>query len=242
LSIADFYDELAGDYHLLFADWDAAVAWQARTLLPLVGGDPILDAAAGMGTQAIGLALAGRQVVARDLSPRLVERGKKEAARLGAQLLAYEVGDLRQLDDEGRFGTVLAVDNAISHLDEDELKTALIGVRRALQPGGRFVASIRDYDTLVKERPPLDPPRVLGQAPRRRIVLQVWTWDDGSSYTLDHLILCEEDGWASRHRRGRYRALLRAELEAAARAAGFTDLGWLEPAQSGFYQPIFSCR
>jgi hypothetical protein len=41
-------------------------------------------------------------------------------------------------------------------------------------------------------------------------------------------------------RRGRYRALLRRELEAAAGACGFVELRWIEPAESGFYQPIFS--
>jgi hypothetical protein len=26
---AGFYDELAEDYHLIFADWDTAIAWEA---------------------------------------------------------------------------------------------------------------------------------------------------------------------------------------------------------------------
>jgi hypothetical protein len=25
---AGFYDELAADYHLIFADWDATIAWR----------------------------------------------------------------------------------------------------------------------------------------------------------------------------------------------------------------------
>ena len=61
---AGFYDELAADYHLIFADWDAAIAWEAGIVtgllrdLGLTAG-AVLDASCGIGTQAIGLAQAG---------------------------------------------------------------------------------------------------------------------------------------------------------------------------------------
>ena len=32
----EFYDELAGDYHLIFADWDAAIAWEAGIIAGLL--------------------------------------------------------------------------------------------------------------------------------------------------------------------------------------------------------------
>jgi SAM-dependent methyltransferase len=247
MSVVDFYDELADDYELLFADWDASVRRQAQILLPLVGEGPILDVAAGLGTQAIGLALAGRAVVARDLSPRLVERGRAQAARLGATLVAYEVGDMRQAcaADRARFGAVIALDNALPHLEgDDELVAALAAGKSALAPGGAFVASIRDYDALARERPAFDEPRLLGQAPARRFVLQAWSWAaDGRSYELEHLIVREGPaGWSVRSRKGRYRALLRRELDAAARTAGFATIEWLEPAATGFYQPIVRLR
>ena len=61
---AGFYDELAADYHLIFPDWDAAIAWEAEIVtglmrdLGLTAG-AVLDASCGIGTQAIGLAQAG---------------------------------------------------------------------------------------------------------------------------------------------------------------------------------------
>src|SRR5262249_10963991 len=120
MTVREFYDDLACDYDAIFADWEASVRWQASGLEPLLPGaaDPILDVAAGMGTQAIGLALAGHAVVGRDLSPALVERGRREAARLGAKL-ELEVGDMREARaaDAGRFGAVIAFDNALPHLD-----------------------------------------------------------------------------------------------------------------------------
>lgn len=241
-----FYDELAADYDAIFADWDASVRRQGQVLAALLGDveGPILDVAAGMGTQALGLGLAGRQVVARDLSPALVERGRHEAVRLGA-VVGFEVADMRiaRADDAGRFGAVIAMDNALPHLLTDQdLGATLAACRAALRPGGRFVASVRDYDTLVRTRPPFDEPRLLGPAPARRLVTQLWTWAaDGRSYVLEHLILRESPSgeWSGRARRGRYRALLRVELGAAARAVGLVAGRWLTPEQSGFYQPVF---
>jgi hypothetical protein len=70
---------------------------------------------------------------------------------------------------------------------------------------------------------------------------QAWHWaPDGSSYQLDHLILEEAaDGWRCRSRRTPCRALLRAQLAAAARVEGLADGTRLMPDQTGFYQPIF---
>ena len=41
---------------------------------------------------------------------------------------------------------------------------------------------------------------------------------------------------------GRYRALRRAELEAALEASGFSDPTWLLPKETGFFQPIVAAR
>jgi hypothetical protein len=60
-----FYDDLALDYHLIFADWEASIARQAEALAPLLGAaETVLDAACGIGTQALGLARAGFAVTA----------------------------------------------------------------------------------------------------------------------------------------------------------------------------------
>jgi len=50
-----FYDALAENYHLIFADWEASIARQADVLAGLLGGArTVLDAACGIGTQALG--------------------------------------------------------------------------------------------------------------------------------------------------------------------------------------------
>ncbi len=54
---AGFYDELADDYHLIFADWNASIARQASVITALLhdhgmASGTILDASCGIGTQA----------------------------------------------------------------------------------------------------------------------------------------------------------------------------------------------
>jgi glycine/sarcosine N-methyltransferase len=244
-----FYDDLAEDYDALFEDWDASVRRQGTLLDGLLGSarGPVLDVAAGMGTQAIGLRLAGRTVVARDLSPALVARGRQAAARLSAPL-EFSVADMRETrpEDAEKFDAVIAFDDALSHLPSDaDLLAALRAAFRALTPGGRLWASIRDYDSLCATRPPLPPAQLLGAPPERRLLTQIWSWHDGRrSYDLEHFLARETPfGWALRVRRTRYRALLREELARAARSEGFVELRYLEPAESGFEQPIFcACR
>ena len=69
-AVRGFYDDLAVDYHLLFPDWRASSARQAAALDAVVttelGALPpgakarhVLDAAAGVGTQLLGLAALG---------------------------------------------------------------------------------------------------------------------------------------------------------------------------------------
>jgi glycine/sarcosine N-methyltransferase len=249
-----FYDALAEQYHLIFADWQGSMRRQAAALDRIVGDalrpgpHAILDGACGIGTQAIGLALLGHRVHATDLSPAAVARAEREAATLGATL-TFGVADLRTLAAQvtGEFDVVLACDNALPHLLTDEdLGLAVTNMAAKLRPGGLFLASLRDYDRLVQERPQGEGPRVFDDARGRRISFQVWDWaDDGSTYRL-HQFLVRQDGaaWQTEHFSTEYRALLPRDLVAALRQAGFALAGiqWHEPEESGFFQPIVTAR
>lgn len=97
-SVAQFYDGLADDYHLIYADWDAGIRRQGDALDALIGVDraAVLDCSCGIGTQAIGLALRGHSVTATDLSPRAAARAAREAALRNVTLRAA-VADMRRL-------------------------------------------------------------------------------------------------------------------------------------------------
>ena len=246
-SVAAFYDQLADEYHRIFADWDGAVRRQGEILDRLIAGQlgppphRVLDCSCGIGTQALGLAGRGYVVHGTDVSPAAVERAGREAARLGVALTT-EVADLRALDRvRGTFDVVLSCDNALPHLlTDDDLALAARGMRSKLRPGGLLLVSIRDYDALVARRPRSEEPRVFDGADGRRIVFQVWDWAaDARTYLLHHFIVREEGGgWRTSHAATSYRALRRDDLDRALRGAGFRDLRWLLPDESGYYQPI----
>ncbi|HKG25667.1 MAG TPA: class I SAM-dependent methyltransferase [Thermomicrobiales bacterium] len=247
-----FYDDLANDYHLVLADWDRSIAWQSDVLDRLIGeeigGDriAILDCACGIGTQAIGLALRGHRVHATDLSPNSVERARHEAARRGASL-TFGVADLRTLPDhvDDTFDVVLAFDNALPHLlSEEDVQRAVAAMAGRLRRGGLLLASIRDYDRILAERPAGEVPRLLDNAAGRRIVFQLWDWaPDGLTYDLRLFLLRHQDEqWETQEHVTRYRALRRDELTAALDKAGLTEIRWLMPEESGYYQPIVTAR
>ncbi len=250
-SVAAFYDHLAGEYHLLFADWDRAVRRQGEILDRLIAarlGPPprrVLDCSCGIGTQAIGLAERGYAVHGTDLSADAVERAAREAARLGVTLTTG-VADLRHLEQVGgTYDVVLTCDNALPHLlTDDDLRQAARGMLEKLHPGGLLVASIRDYDRLLAERPRADTPRVFDAPAGRRIVFQVWDWQpDAPRYTVQHFIVTDASGaWQTSHVSTVYRALRRDELSGILADVGFREITWLMPEESGYYQPIVTAR
>jgi ubiquinone/menaquinone biosynthesis C-methylase UbiE len=71
-------------------------------------GDLVLDVAAGTGNAAIRAARTGAQVIASDLTPELMEVGKKWAAGVGVQL-TWETADAEALPyGDGVFDAVLS--------------------------------------------------------------------------------------------------------------------------------------
>ena len=251
-STRDFYEQLAGSYDLIYGDWRQAMRRQAETLDRLIqaelGPGPfrLLDCTCGIGTQAIGLAARGHTVHATDLSEAEVERAKQEAITQGVSM-SFGVADIRALADQvtGTYEVVISADNALPHLLTDrDLAVAMQNVAWKLEPGGLFVASIRDYDQILTTRPRADQPRVFDSPAGRRIVFQVWDWaDDGHSYLFHLFIIQQHDGhWQTSHFAATYRALRRVELTTILQRAGFSEVRWLMPAESGFYQPIILGR
>jgi SAM-dependent methyltransferase len=273
-SVRQCYDGLANEYHLMFADWRAEVVRQGEVLDRLIrcqvgaSARTILDCACGIGTQAIGLATRGYTVSATDLSPAAVARAAREAASFGVSM-TFEVADFRALDAKvtGTFDVVLCCDNTLAHLLEDaDLRVAAAQMWARLTPGGLLLASIRDYDQLVRPsaptslpsapglpglygqplpgRPRGTMPQVFDDADGRRVAFQVWDWAaDGRSYTFTQFFLREiNGGYHTTHHVSQLRALLREELSRILQDTGFSEVCWHVPAESGFYQPLVSAR
>jgi glycine/sarcosine N-methyltransferase len=247
-SVQDFYSLMADRYHLIFKDWDEAMARQARVINALLSRRTavqpldILDCACGIGTQALGLAALGHQVAGTDLSSGAIERARIEARKRNVDA-KFDVSDMTTLSHFAfnSFDVVGAFDNALPHLSEEQLVAASRSFRRVLRLGGVFLASIRNYDELIVSRPTVQGPSFFGSPGARRMIHQIWEWTSADRYDVHQFISLESDtatGWETAHFVSEYRCLLRAECESALRSAAFTDIEWIMPEESGFYQPI----
>jgi glycine/sarcosine N-methyltransferase len=243
-----FYDDLADDYAALHVDWPESVRRQGAALDGLIRGElgntphTLLDCSCGIGTQAIGLALRGHDVLATDLSPASVARARHEAASMGAAL-TFGVADFTRLAAQvkGTFECVLSCDNSVAHLHtDDDLARFAASVAAKLRPGGLALVSLRDYEALWAERTDGHPVRV-GPG---TISFQVWDWEsEGRSYELAQFTLRGAgESWQTTCRRTRLRALRRNELCDALAAAGLSDVRWGTPDETGYYQPVVTAR
>lgn len=121
--IKSYYNQLAPYYRYLFQDWEKSVVSHAQVLDSVIREffgpqvRRILDAACGIGTQSIGLAQLGYQVVASDISLTELDLAKQEATKrsLNLKFISADMRQLRQIH-QGVFDIVIACDNAIPHL------------------------------------------------------------------------------------------------------------------------------
>jgi glycine/sarcosine N-methyltransferase len=241
-----FYEELAAHYHLIFDDWNAAIERQAQVLGPLIHSHAIgnclrvLDCSCGIGTQSLGFAKLGYSVLGSDMSPAAIKRAKKEASNRDLSI-SFRVSDMTSLAEiaETGFDVVATLDNALPHLDANELMLAIRAMASRIKPGGLLLASIRDYDALKAERPTIQEPAFYGRGGDNRIVHQVWDWTGLDRYVV-HLYITIHAGreWTVHHFVSEYRCVLRDELSNVLRSSGFSTPKWFMPAESGFYQPV----
>ena len=195
------YDEIATLYHLVYPDWDAAIAQQAAALDAIirqhVGPPPrsILDVSCGIGTQALGLAALGHAITASDLSPAAVERARLEAARRNLTI-DFTVADMRRCAEVhgSGFDVVLSADNSIPHLlSDDAIREALENFYECIRPGGITILGVRDYMTEKRSSPQLVPYGFRADGGDRYFVIQTRDWD-GDRYDVAMYFIREGRG------------------------------------------------
>ncbi len=97
--------------------------------------DRVLDVAAGSGNAAIPAAALGADVVASDLTPELLDRGRRDAEALGVRL-AWETADAEQLPyADADFDVVLS---CVGVMFAPHHQAAADELVRVCRPGGRI--------------------------------------------------------------------------------------------------------
>ena len=247
--VQTFYDNMASHYDKLFADWQATTHEQALILDKLFcayGFDKsaeVLDCACGIGTQAIGLGALGYEVTGSDLSVPELEEAKMRAAQNGVNI-PFVQANFCALEDRfsETFDIVIAMDNALPHmLTSGDLELAVASIIGRVKDDGIFVASIRDYDEMLKLKPSYSPPYIHQTDKGQRVSFQTWHWE-GENYRLVQYIIEDEDTLQIGKFECEYRATRREELTKLLFASGCREVDWLFPEDTGFYQPIVAAR
>jgi len=252
MSTERFYDDLASHYDLIYPDWHASMARQGAALErvlrshlpPAVGAEArVLDAAAGIGTQALALAARGFHVTARDLSPAAIARLRVEA-RERRLTLDIGVSDMRSLRHavDGPFDAVICCDNALPHLlTDDDISAALAEFRALLIDGGVCACSVRDYDVIDRTSPAHVDYGERHRAGRAFRLWQEWHWLGSTHYDVTFVI--EEQLSNARVERvrttTRYYAVGIPRLLQLMRDAGLTNA---HRADGDFFQPLLIAR
>ena len=131
-----YFDELAGRFG---KDYVPGRSWKAlaEALLKVLNYRVVADLGAGEGTLAQLLAQRAEQVIAVDLSPKMVEFGQALARRNGLTNLEYRLGDIEDPPITGQSLDLAILSQALHHAQHPQ--RALDAAFRILKPGGRII-------------------------------------------------------------------------------------------------------
>ncbi len=131
-----YFDQLAGRFS---KDYVPGRSWKAiaEALIKILNYKVVADLGAGEGALAQLLAQRAEQVIAVDLSPKMVEFGQQLARSNGLTNLEYRLGDIEQppIDDSTLDLAILS--QALHHAEHPQ--RAIDSAFRILKPGGRLI-------------------------------------------------------------------------------------------------------
>jgi glycine/sarcosine N-methyltransferase len=250
----DFYGDLAHDYEWLFPDEtvgrlgelgatspgsQALLEAAVKTIGP---GNPVLDCACGIGSDAMALARKGLVVTATDGSQAMVAETRRRSERYG---IAMRVSQAQWQDLPNRvpgpFELVLCLGNSIVHTKTRTNRiAALEDMRKVLSPTGTLIVDSRNWELLYKSRPRIVPARqVIEREGLRCNSLYIWTIpeDFKAPCTAEIVLLFEDAAGRTSYRRHviDFVPFHHDDLIDAIRVAGFTIQGDSYQADSNFY-------
>lgn len=171
--------------------------------------------------------------------PKRLQKQKKRAVKNNAEICFKQASfcKLSQVFSE-QFNIIIAMDNALPHmLSYRELECAVKSIAGQIAKDGMFVASIRDYDSILKEKPAYSTPYIHKTDKGQRVSFQTWEWAEKNYKFVQYIIDDEDETQISRFE-CEYRAVLRKELTDLLYANHCREVIWKMPEETNFYQPI----
>lgn len=154
-SVADHYARLLGPIYLWMSGGAEAALRQGAAELtalnvPRVAGGHALDLGAGFGMHAIALARLGYTVTAIDSSGVLLSQLRRLSEGLSIRPVESDLLEFPK-HIEVRPSLILCMGDTLTHLSSAvEVESLCHAVAGSLAPGGRFVATLRDYSRPVR--------------------------------------------------------------------------------------------
>ena len=155
-SVEEHYSRLLADvYSWMYGGWEAALArytmfFAARGVAPR-GSRRAIDLGAGCGFQAIPLARLGFAVTAIDLDGKLLAELESHIEDEDVEIVRGDLLDFRRHAPGSAELIVCMVDTLLHLSSRDDVQRLAADVFAALEPGGTFVATFRDFSVETKE-------------------------------------------------------------------------------------------
>ncbi len=131
-----YFDQLAGRFG---KDYVPGRSWKAlaEALIKILNYKVVADLGAGEGALAQLLAQRAEQVIAVDLSPKMVEFGQQLARDNGLSNLEYRLGDIEEPPIADATLDLAILSQALHHAEHPQ--RAIDSAFRILKPGGRLI-------------------------------------------------------------------------------------------------------
>jgi SAM-dependent methyltransferase len=224
------YDEIAGMYHAMWADWYLPAARPALEKLffsQLGSGSRVLDLCCGSGHVSRELVRRGYEVTGVDSSAALIELARRELPEVD-----FRIQDARALTREPEFEGVLSTFDSLNHmLTLGELRDVFTGVHGVLSRGGLLV-----FDMNLEEAYSLDLREWTVSVSEESIGLVRGRYDIGTKLATTELIwfVRRSDGLWRQHRSiVEQRCYTQQEILVALAEAGFSRIEAIAAREAG---------
>lgn len=224
------YDEIAGMYHELWANWYLPAALPALEELffsEAPSDCSVLDLCCGSGHVTREIAARGYSVTGVDASAALITIARGELPQVN-----WLVQDARRLQLSSRFDAALSTFDSLNHiLSLDELRRVFRGVHDALKPGGLFV-----FDMNLEEAYSLDLRQWTVEVAESRVCLARGTYDFAAKLASTELIWFVKTShglWRQHRSVVQQRCYLADEIVNALETSGFKAIEAIPAREAG---------
>lgn len=241
------YDDIAGMYHRLWADWYLPAARPALERLffsQIPSAASVLDLCCGSGHVTKELVARGYEVTGVDASANLIEQARRDLPDVD-----FHVQDAQELCLKMRFDAVLSTFDSLNHiLTLAGLRSVFNGVRAVLRPSGLFV-----FDMNLEEAYSADLHQWSVTRDDANVTLLRGTFDETTQTGATELIWFVKDPgsgdtWRQRRSVVEERCYALADILVALDEAGFSSVQNVSAvdagmtSQLGFGRCFFSAR